>query len=278
MLTMKINLIDGAATINGTPRTAPYSFVTSATGLDTIETTGQNATLQFDDDRSILRFDIDTKVKLVAGANADNTTIAQANLENGVLWGRVLTATGINFSYGGVVAGVRGTGIKFAVDKNTQKTTVALAQTQGTVALTCKNATKTLAIGQEKSFDANCGESTDITGLANLYAQDGFIAENVVKDIMYLNGLEESTFIKNEKEKTIPDETLITDTPTRNATQAALCSGYADANNNDKTAYYPMFANSTTYPVCDVPQAIAYLDFTKTTDKNKLAWECTNEY
>jgi hypothetical protein len=80
--------------------------------------------------------------------NDDNTTIAQANLENGVLWGRVLTGTGINFSYGGIVAGVRGTGIKFGFSGSTFAIAVPHSLKAGTdaVKITCNGNPHDLAL------------------------------------------------------------------------------------------------------------------------------------
>ena len=53
--------------------------------------------------------DQNTSMRLRAGGNG--TAIAQATLESGVLWGRVLTGSGIDFGNGSVVVGVRGTSV-----------------------------------------------------------------------------------------------------------------------------------------------------------------------
>ena len=61
---MHVNLIEGSATINDQPHSAPYSFDT--TGYDSIRTTrDQTATLQFDNDKSILRLDQNTGITLI---------------------------------------------------------------------------------------------------------------------------------------------------------------------------------------------------------------------
>jgi hypothetical protein len=54
------------------------------------------ATITFSDS-SILRLDHGTTVELSTGLNTSHQAIAQVILQNGQLWGRVLTSTGINF-------------------------------------------------------------------------------------------------------------------------------------------------------------------------------------
>lgn len=63
-----------------------------------------------------MRLDGDTSIEIQAGT-LDGRTVAQVNLDQGLLWGRVLTSTGINFGGGGYIAGVRGTSI--AMSNNT---------------------------------------------------------------------------------------------------------------------------------------------------------------
>lgn len=70
------------------------------------------AVLEFED-RSLVRMDTDTKIKLSYTSSSDAKTIAQVVIGNsGVLWGRVLGKDGVDFSNGSVLAGVRGTSIK----------------------------------------------------------------------------------------------------------------------------------------------------------------------
>lgn len=54
------------------------------------------ATITFSDS-SILRLGSDTTVELTTGVNTGQQAIAQVILQNGELWGRVLTHTGVNF-------------------------------------------------------------------------------------------------------------------------------------------------------------------------------------
>lgn len=44
--------------------------------------------------------DRNTQIRVVGGHNTGGQTVAQAILEHGVLWGRVLTSTGVNFGNG----------------------------------------------------------------------------------------------------------------------------------------------------------------------------------
>ncbi|MFZ2255518.1 MAG: hypothetical protein WAW59_03950 [Patescibacteria group bacterium] len=60
-------------------------------------------TVKFVADNSILRLDKNTTVELQSG-ELDGNTVAQAILQNGSLWGRVLTSTGVNIGGGGLIA------------------------------------------------------------------------------------------------------------------------------------------------------------------------------
>ena len=77
-------------------------------GLATCEDT---TTIKFVADNSILRLDKNTTVELQSG-ELDGNTVAQAILQNGSLWGRVLTSTGVNIGGGGIIAWVRGTSVR----------------------------------------------------------------------------------------------------------------------------------------------------------------------
>ena len=68
-------------------------------------------TIRFAADDSILRLDRNTLVELQTGELGGNT-VAQAILQNGSLWWRILTSTGVNIGGGGLVAGVRGTSVR----------------------------------------------------------------------------------------------------------------------------------------------------------------------
>jgi len=110
----------------------------------------------------------------------------------------VLTGEGLNFSYGGIVAGVRGTGIKFGFSGSTFAIAVPHSLKTGAeaVKITCSGSTQPapqLSVGEEKSFTADCQTITPAySGIVNLYNNDDFVRKNVIADIMYLNGLDES--------------------------------------------------------------------------------------
>jgi hypothetical protein len=67
-------------------------------------------TIAFAEDASLLRFFVDTDLELRYGILGGNT-VAEAILNDGSLWGRILTSTGVNIGGGGVVTGVRGTSV-----------------------------------------------------------------------------------------------------------------------------------------------------------------------
>lgn len=72
-------------------------MISSATGIlegDIIRTNPGSAVTIVFSDLSLLRIDEDSTVSLDTGTLPDGTNIAYAILENGGLWGRVLTETG----------------------------------------------------------------------------------------------------------------------------------------------------------------------------------------
>lgn len=77
-LVMEIRLLEGQIKHNDTVQSAPYTFTTSSN--DTIETTTVRATLQFTGDKSIVRLDTNTRIKMEAGILQGNT-VAQTILE-----------------------------------------------------------------------------------------------------------------------------------------------------------------------------------------------------
>ncbi len=74
-----------------------FEVISSATGIlegDIIRTNPGSAVTIVFSDLSLLRIDEDSTVSLDTGTLPDGTNIAYAILENGGLWGRVLTETG----------------------------------------------------------------------------------------------------------------------------------------------------------------------------------------
>jgi hypothetical protein len=103
MLAVSVTLTEGSATVNGQSQTAPYTWNTQQGGKVETDAT-QTATLRFDADASIIRLDKTTRISLDPALNSQGKTIAQATLAEGVLWGRILTEDGVNFSNGSLVA------------------------------------------------------------------------------------------------------------------------------------------------------------------------------
>jgi hypothetical protein len=78
---------------------------------DIVSTTAVGTgTIRFAADESILRLDMSTIVDLSVG-QLSGQSVAQAILEDGRLWGRILTSTGVNLGWWGLVAGVRWTSV-----------------------------------------------------------------------------------------------------------------------------------------------------------------------
>lgn len=65
------------------------------------------------DDGSLLRMAKNTSILLSAvhTQNTNGKTIAQAQYESGLLWGRVLNPDKLRFASEGVIVGVRGTSV-----------------------------------------------------------------------------------------------------------------------------------------------------------------------
>jgi len=225
----------------------------------------------------------------VGDHNSDGKTIAQASLEGGVLWGRVLTSTGMSFSYGQVVAGVRGTGIKFA-QQASSPTNLAIAiphssisgesilagttRTSDALSLKCRDVPLSLLLGQERIYPTqDCAQARSVSlqtqalheNIHALYEQDTFVSQNVVDDIMYLNSLIQSGSVSEERKEKAKDELGIT-IPKNNAiVQNALCNGY-----KPESKYWSIFEDSATDPVCN--DYIAYIDYTKAAGAYRGKW------
>lgn len=96
---------------------------------DQIRTGGGTGTIRFAADNSIIRLDRNTTLDLQEG-QLDGKSVAEAILSDGRLWGRILTSTGVNLGGGGMVAGVRGTGIDVIKNTTSKTAQVAVAQSQ----------------------------------------------------------------------------------------------------------------------------------------------------
>lgn len=90
---------------------------------ETIRTHGGTGTIAFEHDNSIMRLDTNTEVTLNPWA-LDGRTVAQVIIGDGRLWGRILSATGVNVGNAGIVAGVRGTAL------NVDTSSVAIIDSQ----------------------------------------------------------------------------------------------------------------------------------------------------
>lgn len=105
---------------------------------DMIRTNGTGTgTIDFIADDSLLRLDTNTLVQLETG-DLDGNTVAQAIVNNGSLWWRVLTSTGINIGGGGVVAWVRGTSVRVIASSPTLAD-IAIIDTANTTPATLRN-------------------------------------------------------------------------------------------------------------------------------------------
>lgn len=162
-------------------------------------TTG-TGTIDFDADASIIRMDTSTLVQLEVW-DLDGKTVAQAIVNDGRLWGRVLTSTGVNIGGGGLIAWVRGTSV--SIEENSAQYTLNIIDSQvPTNAATLRSLvpgwtvtwTPILTSGKALGYTSGtqnlypAAEATNINK-STLYSTSPWVRENTKKDIVYLKTL-----------------------------------------------------------------------------------------
>lgn len=177
------------------------------------------AEIGFPSDNSILRLDENTNVELQFGT-LGWATVAQAILNNGNLWGRVLTGTGINFGGGWYIAGVRGTSISQSTHPG-MSMNFSVVHSLNTDAVTYSN------LNTASSYPTWTGQSLYI--MMYTWSQDGiqtavdypplqqpteffysswspWIRENTKRDIVYLKSLADSGALTTAERTLAADE------------------------------------------------------------------------
>lgn len=190
------------------------SVVTPAIGdilvpWDIVQTNWGTATITFTDDLSVLRLDVATVVELSTGENTSGQSVAQAILSDGRLWGRILTSTGVNLGWGGMVAGVRGTSV--SVEESAGVYTLAIIDSRNPTNAATLSSTLSDALAWSLSaITSPVYSERQLTYLswamtyplpvskASLLNLSIWGRENMKKDIDYLMGLSPSTLINEE--------------------------------------------------------------------------------
>jgi hypothetical protein len=177
---------------------------------------GASATVTFTDDLSILRLDQNTRVDIRLPATPTSTSIASVIVNDGVIWWRVLTSSGVEFGGWGLIAGVRGTSLSVAkLNATGYQFTIPHSQ-RGSEAASMKlatdaNTTRTLGTLSQLTTYTPTGTTTtniptpsSLWSLKSLYDIDPWVRENTVLDLNYLYGLGSSSLIQQEIAATEP--------------------------------------------------------------------------
>lgn len=126
---------------DGTPGYTPAVVGELLYQWDLIESDSTGTgTIAFEEDNSIIRFSTDTDLELQYG-DLWWLTVAEVILNDGRLWGRILSSTGVNLWGGGMVTGVRGTSVDVIKDKVTAVYTMTITDSVRTDNLIKKDVT-----------------------------------------------------------------------------------------------------------------------------------------
>lgn len=189
---------------------------TNATQTGTIKfynNPGANPTSMGD---SIARLGTGTSVYIDRGDTLG--TLALVNLEDGLLWWRVLSSTGIDFGGGGVIAGVRGTSLslkepsvnqfQFTIPHSQHPTEAAtLSANDGLVGANPQNM---WVLGQIQVYSGGpfpyISTPWTISDLSTLYDMDPWVRSNTLADIKYMTSLPQTPMIAAELAATTPND------------------------------------------------------------------------
>ncbi len=274
--------------VNGAPQTVGYllrewdKIETNTTQTGTIRFTHNPSSSTFTPGDSIARLGTGTTVLVDRGDTAG--TLALITLQDGLLWWRVLTSTGINFGGGGVIAGVRGTSIALEkvtgqpimrmVIPHSQRTGNNLTNAAARIR-TIYNTGALSPLQFRRSVEFNSGTVTNIVTLSStnrtlqaLYTTwqparlSPWIARNTVQDLTYMIWLNRPgwSYVSNEIAATEPVKWSLDDPCKVNNTlwydRTTKCvSAYADASTN-----YDLVWNNSRW------EALAVKDLTWSTD------------
>lgn len=257
------------------------------------------AEIGFPSDNSILRLDQNTNVELQYGTLGGNT-VAQAIVNDGSLWGRVLTGTGINFGGAWYIAWVRGTSIltkqqpfggmaEYYIVHSTHPTNaVTYTFVASGTSITGWAAQRIYGLPATNVTDPNYnilgGGPLQLFGVDQFYMMDSWIRDNTKKDIVYLKDLSVSWAL-SAAEQAIALNELIATTPAQGSNECLnlLTGPVVDGTGNIDWAvqtytcihpvttdtidcwvqgeiYWPWFQDCKSY-------ALALADYTEGTDK-----------
>lgn len=187
---------------------------TNATQTGTIKfynNPGANPTSMGD---SIARLGTGTSVYIDRGDTLG--TLALVNLEDGLLWWRVLSSTGIDFGGGGVIAGVRGTSLslkepfgnqfQFTIPHSQHPTEAAIMSTK--IDTAGANARTLGVLWQVLIYSGMTSIPTAwvISDLSTLYDMDPWVRSNTLADIKYMKSLPQTPTITAELAATLPND------------------------------------------------------------------------
>jgi len=214
-------------------------------------------TIEFLDDDSIIRMDTNTLVQLERW-NLGGNTVAQAIVNDGRLWWRILTSTGVNLGGGGLIAWVRGTSVSVEKDNLWQyriyvidSRTPLNAATLKSTLLWWPSLIKTVWALYESSYQS--WSNSDITSILNPYTNSStsitratylttpWIRENTKRDLIYMDTIAATNTLARE-------ELSITE-PANIEESKAICSGvgawYTPSNECRNILWYAEYSISS---------------------------------
>lgn len=180
---------------------------------DIINTHAGTASICFDSDSSILRLDTNTIVNLQLW-ELRWETVAQAILQDGRLWGRILTSTGVNIWWGGLIAWVRGTSI--SLNRSSLTYSLGIPHSQRPLdasTLMLEEASiwgaTTRSLPVRKSVSYTHSPTLDSIyqwdiNLVTSYSSDAWMRDNTIADLQYMFALPQTPYIRSEILATIP--------------------------------------------------------------------------
>lgn len=232
---------------------------------DIVKTLGTSTgTITFTDDLSLLRLDVGTVVELQKWENNVNETVAQAILNNGQLWWRIVSNTGVNIGWGGVIAGVRGTSLVMSLSSTGQislNIVDSMAPFSSAYLMTYPYPTWAMPISAQRIVSYASWSVPSASVLVSnilpksrevMYSGSLWIRENTKKDIEYLY----------QKQNTMPNPVLAeaeltaTLVPTDTAALEWLCGP------TGTSVYWPSLVG-TKHDKCRAKNLYAFADYTK---------------
>ncbi len=228
---------------DGTPWYVPAILGQDLYPGDLIESDATGTgTIQFAADSSLIRFWQSTDLELRYG-DLGGLTVAEVILNDGRLWGRILSSTGVNLWGGGMVTGVRGTSVDIIKDKITAIYTITVTDSVNTASkiqstipwsplilrdINGVSIANTLFGGGTQFIYASGSSAIQkLTANKNTFYGNPWFVKNTLSDIVYMSNLLETPGISAGVSGRLNAELDATIASTNTGTLLALLAGSA---------------------------------------------------